>query len=418
MKRIKLTFIFTLIAILGFSQMNWYPQNSGTNSVLFDIQFIDNYNGWACGNSGTILYTQDGGTNWYAQDPPPNNTYYALHFTNSQSGFACGYGGKVIHTTDGGNLWLSQTTNSDTYLFDIFFVDNEKGWAVGGDNGTYPSFISYREILYTSDGGATWIKQISQSNEKLLRSVFFADVNNGYAVGEGGEIMHTSNGGANWTVQAAYPSYEFRSVFFIDESHGWIVSEYLGLPHAAVLFRTDDAGLSWNEQVISEETSLTDIFFIDENNGWTVGGNGSASAIFYTIDGGTIWLENEAGTNEVLFSVYFNDQTNGWAVGNTGAIITTSPPIGINDNDIFTGTTVYPNPAINNFTINVAAETAEKINLYLINSQGQMVYGPDEIRGSESFRKEINTSSFAEGLYTLIIETQSNRTAKKIIIMR
>ncbi len=40
----------------------WSPQNSGTNNTLYTINFVDQNNGWVCGDSGTILYTPNGGT--------------------------------------------------------------------------------------------------------------------------------------------------------------------------------------------------------------------------------------------------------------------------------------------------------------------------------------------------------------------
>ena len=50
------------------------------------------------------------------------------------------------------------------------------------------------QILRTTDGGTTWITQLSGTTEGL-RSVSFTDANNGWAVGDNGNILHTTNGG-------------------------------------------------------------------------------------------------------------------------------------------------------------------------------------------------------------------------------
>ena len=66
----KKIIVFSVLALLGFntfSQTIWVPQNSGTNSSLTDIQFINDSVGWACG-PGIILHTNDGGENWITQD--------------------------------------------------------------------------------------------------------------------------------------------------------------------------------------------------------------------------------------------------------------------------------------------------------------------------------------------------------------
>src|SRR5210317_1290648 len=141
----------------------------------------------------------------------------------------------------------------------MFFTDENTGWIVGGDNGTFPSLIPYRIILHTSDGGANWVKQVDASDEAPLRSVFFVNGNTGYAVSENGEILHTSDGGTNWSRQADFSSNELRSVFFLDEDHGWVVGEYLGLPHETVILITADGGENWAEHYFYEGFSAADV---------------------------------------------------------------------------------------------------------------------------------------------------------------
>lgn len=418
MKRIILFSIVMLLVSFSYSQSVWYPQNSGTNTVLFDVQFIDNFTGWICGNTGTILHTQDGGLNWQEQDPPPNNTYYGIYFADSENGYACGYGGKIIGTNDGGSTWTSQITNTSTYLYDIQFVDSQTGWAVGGDNGVFPSNITHRVVLHTSDGGNTWVDQLNQSDEKLLRSVYFIDENNGYAVGEGGEVIHTSDGGSNWMLQASFPSYDFRSVFFVDELKGWVISEYLGLPHAAVIFITTDGGLSWTEQVITEDHTLFNIFFIDENKGWAVGGDAQGSAIYYTLDGGTTWYEDDAGTTEYLYSIYFNDHDNGWIVGNGGTILSSSLPTGIETHEAFASISAFPNPASHKLSVQLETETDKTVNISLISTSGQIIYRSENLPVTGRTSLNVDVEAYKEGMYLLFIENNTDRIVEKIIIKR
>ena len=69
-----------------------------------------------------------------------------------------------------------------------FNADGQRGWAVGGD-GT---------ILATSNGGASWAAQTSNSNAWLTSVTFNADGQRGWVVGNVGTILATSNGGAAW----------------------------------------------------------------------------------------------------------------------------------------------------------------------------------------------------------------------------
>jgi len=52
-------------------------------------------------------------------------------------------------------------------------------------------------ILHTTDGGITWTRQINGTKD-VLYSVFFTDVNNGWAVANNGTILHTTNSGVSF----------------------------------------------------------------------------------------------------------------------------------------------------------------------------------------------------------------------------
>ena len=62
------------------AQYVWYGQDSGTNHIFFDVQFLNEEIGWICGNTGLVLHTSDGGDTWIEQNTPPNNTFYSLYF--------------------------------------------------------------------------------------------------------------------------------------------------------------------------------------------------------------------------------------------------------------------------------------------------------------------------------------------------
>ena len=86
----------------------------------------------------------------------------------------------------------------------------------------------------------------------------------------------TSDGGAHW---ALVPLHEApRSVFFLDESMGWIV----GTKH---LWRTVEGGRSW-ERVGRLPAYTLRVAFLSEKHGFAVGARKSVSE---TIDGGLSW---------------------------------------------------------------------------------------------------------------------------------
>jgi len=414
----KLLFLLALAISLGsLSQTVWHPQSTGTNSYLFDVYFTSPTNGWLCGNTGLIMNTVDGGATWIEQDVPPVNTYYGIYFADNQNGWSCGYGGQISHTSDGGNTWSEQTGASNTFLYDIFFLNTDTGWIVGGDHGSYPSFIEHREILYTNDGGNSWIAQVSESYKRPLRSLHFADFSSGYAVGEAGTILHTSDGGNNWVEVMSDPFYEFTGIFTVNPTTAYITGIYLGLPHVPVIFKTTDAGITWSSQTFNEDESLADISFADENNGWAVGGTNEAGTILRTTDGGITWFKEDHGAG-FLSSVFFINESTGWAVGTNGEVIAFQQqlPTGVEDRKAGLFMKIYPNPATEWIYIEPESDIGDINRILMISSTGQVVY--DRIAGNRSSVNtyKINISGITQGLYNVVIEGSEGRVSENIII--
>jgi len=418
MKKLSILFGLFFLVSLGYSQLQWQPQNSGTNSYLTDVHFTDQFNGWVSGVQGLILHTTDGGANWYEQDPPPNNVYYTVCFSDNQHGWAAGFGGKIIGTSDGGTNWTQQSSGTTTDLFDACFVDQNQGWIVGGDNGTFPNYDPYRVILHTSNGGSNWSKQVDQNDEYLLRAVHFSDQTNGWAVGESGTILHTSDGGGNWNQQMADNSYHFYGVHSVNSMKGWVVGTYLGLPHVAVIFNTIDGGVTWESQDFGTDESFSDIFFTDENHGWVVGGTSGQANITYTTDGGINWITDYPTVNTGLTAVHFIDNSTGWSVGNLGTIITTSTTTDVDDQVNNSDIEIYPNPASNYLTIELPGQTQSSTSIKIYTSIGKLVFSASIPANSTNGSRNINTSNFSEGLYTLAIQDENGRNTEKLIIQR
>ena len=76
----------------------------------------------------------------------------------------------------------------------------------------------------------------------VLKSVSFADANNGTTVGLVGRILHTTNGGTNWTVQIETNSIDLCGVHFTDVNNGTVVGDI------GTILRTTDAGINWTYQ--------------------------------------------------------------------------------------------------------------------------------------------------------------------------
>jgi hypothetical protein len=72
---------------------------------------LDNSVGWAVGQEGTIIYTEDGGNNWYPQISGTANHLESVFFLNADTGWVVGLNGTVRATQAGGII--SQVKASD-----------------------------------------------------------------------------------------------------------------------------------------------------------------------------------------------------------------------------------------------------------------------------------------------------------------
>lgn len=319
---------FSVLTSVSISQPQWYVQNSNSDRELTDVCFVDENNGWISGWTGTILHTTDGGQTWNPQDAPPTNAYFSIYFADAMNGWAVGYNGKIVHTTDGGQTWVDQTAPVTTDYYKIFFIDSQTGWIAGGDEGSFPSYISHRVILFTSNGGSTWIDQYSEAYESKLRSIHFVDQNTGFATGESGIIMKTTDGGNDWAQQVVISSFHLYDIFFTDALNGYITGEYLGVPHYAAIFKTSNGGIEWTETPLGVNESLAGICFSDALHGWAVGGDfNNQGLVYYTSDMGGNWTIQTIPPVDFLYRVFFVDENSGWASGHIGTIISTQNPV-------------------------------------------------------------------------------------------
>ncbi|MCZ7601868.1 MAG: YCF48-related protein [Melioribacteraceae bacterium] len=277
-------------------------QLSGLNSVHAQNQNTC----WAVGGPG-ILKTGDDGESWAITTPesfPFNMTpsFYDIHFVNSTHGWVCGGNGFIFKTTNGGVDWVEQSSYENRLLRTIFFTDQNNGWAAGTD-------ISFNDaLLSTNDGGLNWIDRDMGTTDDFS-SLLFVNPNVGWLASDL-RLYKTTSGGADWIENTSNIT-QTKSIFFINEHIGWAAGYKL--------YKTIDGGANWNETArplpIGWQTNIIyEIYFSDESKGWA----GTADGIYYTSDGGNSWVKQ--GEYSYTYSISFTDQNYGWAIGTSEQI--------------------------------------------------------------------------------------------------
>lgn len=123
--------------------------------------------------------------------------------------------------------------------------------------------------------------------------------------------------------------FEFKRAQFVDEKHGWAMSE-------SSLYRTTDGGKTWERlpQEPEEDARFTAFFFVDASHGWLTAIKhaftesyflGNSSVIMVTDDGGRSWKPQATFKNEVkITEIRFLNETEGLAVG--ARVMDSRPP--------------------------------------------------------------------------------------------
>lgn len=197
--------------------------------------------------------------------------------------------------------WTNQNSNTNIDLSSVFFANENIGWIVG-DNGL---------ILKTIDGGNEWITLISNTSNDLM-SVFFVNDQIGWAVGTLGLIMKTIDGGSSWVIQNSDVTNGLWSVHFFNEYIGGAVGEN------GESLRTSNGGDTWLKAYSGIDYRLRSVFYTTENVAWAV----SSNKIYRSLNGGSSWQQEASVQNQLNFVHFFNEQI-GWIVGEQGMILKT-----------------------------------------------------------------------------------------------
>jgi photosystem II stability/assembly factor-like uncharacterized protein len=210
----------------------------------------------------------------------------------------------ILHTTDGGATWAKQPHPANDVFYNVNFFDAMHG-LVSSNNAVY----------YTTNGGQTWAM-----GSGVIGSIYFvemADANTAFASYGYTGYFRTTNGGQSWT-HHTMPS-NIGAMQFFDALNGVANS-----PSAT--YHTTNGGNSWNPVGPHGGT-----FFLNHNLGWRL----SQDVAERTTDGGATWQAQALPGGSWVYDSVFVDENNGWGVGSTivrttngGATWTTSNPPG------------------------------------------------------------------------------------------
>ncbi len=195
--------------ILEYDSGTWDDRTSSFIEDLNDVSFYDENDGFAVGDSGTILATTDGGATWDYREAPAEAQDAALvsmEFFNPYRMFAISDSGQILYSTSsGGHEWNLREIESEGYSTTL------------GIELSSIDVVSASKILFAGPDGFLGLSTDQGLNveENLLPEGVSGSFNDhamidhlrGVVVGDGGVILYTTSSGENELVGFEIPDY-------------------------------------------------------------------------------------------------------------------------------------------------------------------------------------------------------------------
>ncbi|CAN7309003.1 YCF48-related protein [Pseudomonas sp. LjRoot71] len=189
-KQLALSAMLTLLP--GFAQATSYvdvldlpakPSALALRSPLLDVTRAGERL-VTVGQRGHILYSDDAGHSWQQAQVPVSVDLNAVYFASSQQGWAVGNDGVILHSSDAGVTWSKQLDGRQ--IGELVLKHYSALAAAEPANEQWAMLAGEGQRLL--DEGA----------DKPFLDVWFADEQQGYAVGVFNLILHTRDGGRSW----------------------------------------------------------------------------------------------------------------------------------------------------------------------------------------------------------------------------
>lgn len=314
------------------AQGSWEKINVPTTKFLRSVVFTDSLNGWAAGDSGTIIHTTDGGKYWVVQESRTTNDIQDIFFLDRNLGWASSfnystvpYGTLLLKTTNGGIVWTSKPYPTDNIFINcILFRDSLNGWMGASPNG----------IFKTTDGGNIWTRaEIDTSTLAFfpVMKIRFYNEKYGYACGGihdvAGVIWRTSNGGDRWYAidPSEAPADEIYELHLFDSLNVIGAGGDPDFSFGVGMIRTSDGGMSWNYQELGLQGNAFDLDFRTDKEAWAP--LGPQQKLIYSKDSGNTWTAIPTPDSTAIYTITFPDSLHGFATGLNGAVLKYKPPV-------------------------------------------------------------------------------------------
>jgi photosystem II stability/assembly factor-like uncharacterized protein len=302
---------------VGHSGWTWGDPTPQGNT-LNDVTFAGNL-GFAVGDFGTVLRSEDGGNTWVGLPSGTSNNLFRVQEVDPNT------------VVVGGGCTVRESVNAGASFQRLPINESEDNCATGVASFSFlnaaTGFVEQTDgtIFLTKDGGQT-VEQKTRIplNGAAAEQIDFVSPSTGFAVtsgGGGGRILRTADGAGSWTQVGSSPA-QLSEITFVTPTTAYAVGAN------STLLTSTDEGNTWKALPLAlppgtAPLTLTQISCSDAMHcliATAPAPGGNSNVLVRTTDGGmTGALVSPSEQN--LLSVAFSTASNAVAVGQNGATV-------------------------------------------------------------------------------------------------
>jgi len=383
MKKLLLYLSFVSLTIIANAQWQQTSLDSGNIHCLAVI----GSNIFVGTDYGVFISSNDG-KNWALK----NNGLSTYKITSSlmQNGdtLFAGTGSGLFMSSDSANNWISKGF-SDTSICSI---------AIGSNKILVTNYFG---VYLSSNNGHSWTAINNGLPDNSARSI--AINSTFYYTGTDYRGMYISgNNGNNWTpinfgLPLSVNVYPYIYEILISDTNIYIAN--------GGVYLSKDNGGSWSEMDFGISSSVSSL--IVAGNRIFAGCNGAA----LSMNNGTDWIPINDGFPSNLFINNFAIKDDTLFAGTTQYGVWKRPLSELTGlekvNNTKNNISIFPNPALNNITI----ESPQKSTIEILNIQGQMILQQPLQQGKTG----IDVSGLAKGVYILRLKSNDKTAVTRIV---
>ncbi len=401
---------FLFIGSTAYSQ--WTEQTSSTAKKQNAVFFLNHLTGFTGGDTGTIQRSTNAGATWFSSNLgiSGNVNVTDIFFSGSDTGYCTvsngSLTGKIHRTSNGGAVWTIMFDTTNIGLRGIFFANVNTGWAVG-NGGT---------VKYTTNTGMNWLSRNFTGTTNTCVYALSASLVMVGGFGSAGYIARSTNAGVNWSFQSLPANIaDIRFICFADANTGY--SGGLALGGQGGMCKSTDAGLSWVLLGNYSGSTPLNAYFINASTGYVVNSSGELKM---TTDGGTSWLNQSVPAN----GTYADIHGSGSFACIAGKKIATNITVSIQQisNELpseFSLEQNYPNPfnPMTNVKIQMSNSGFVKLAVFDITGKEVAVLINREL-STGTYKVDFDATNLATGVYFYRMETAGFTQTKKMLLIR